>query len=109
VCLEDRILFSWRSYKSEKLKLSIYNIKKKEWTAVSMQQIPDFRLGYGSAIYQIEAKVDELKNDDQNEEDQPKELVPEIEKVPAQLLILGGKIRLINSRYRAMLPKTHPP
>lgn len=89
LCLEDRILISWKSYKSEKLKLSIFMIKQREWVTISMQQIPDFRLGSGNAIFQIASKIDEPKNDDQ---DQIKETQKETENAPTQLLILGGKL-----------------
>lgn len=74
-------------------------IKQREWITVSMQQIPDFRLGSGSAIYQIASKPDEPKNDDQNEEDQTRETQKETEKAPAQLLILGGKFSFLKFRY----------
>lgn len=52
------MLIAWKSSKSQKLKLSIFHIKSKEWLNVNTNQTPDFRLGCGSAILRIkEAEV----------------------------------------------------
>ena len=89
--LEDRILICWKSAKSSKLRLSVYEVNAKEWISINMQTTPEFRLGSGSVITRMTGKYDIKTNQQDSENTDEVQLSKQNDdKDTPRLLILGG-------------------